>query len=439
MATLLGGAIVLGGGGSPTPGPELLLELIAAGCAAAMIVGPARMTAVPASTRTVWIVAGLVLLLPALQLAPLPAGMWHSLPGRELEVQSLSLTGDDATWRPWSLFPHRTLAGLLAAVPPVILMLAVSRLDPLSHRRLLAMVMIGGFASVALGAIQLSGGLTSAFRIYSQSNPGYLNGFQANRNAEADVILIAIVAVSALSAAARPAGTLARPRWLVSLGLGLLALGLVLTGSRAGIALLLPVGALALALVFGLPRRPLAAIAAVSAAAIAAFALLQHNPAIQRVLGRFGLVVADDSRAQLWSDAIFAIKEFWPVGAGIGAAAPILTAVERLDLVDLTHPNRVHNDFLELVLETGVFGPLVLLAIAALLARAAVLHLRDNDAQIRVIGVAALAILGIIAIHSIVDYPLRSMSLAHLAGLAAGMILSRREGRSPVAGNGGTA
>jgi len=45
------------------------------------------------------------------------------------------------------------------------------------------------------------------------------------------------------------------------------------------------------------------------------------------------------------------------------------------------------------------------------------------------------ATLALLAAHSVVDYPLRSMSLAVLAGLAAGLILS--PGVSPGNGNAG--
>lgn len=437
---LIAAAVVLGGGGSPAPGSEMLLQLVAAIAALALAFGPTAMRDLPMPGRAAWAVAALVLLIPIAQLVPLPPGWWQELPGRALAVESLALVGEAESWRPWTLFPGRTLAGLLATVVPVIVLLAVSRLDAHGHRVLLGLVAALALASLVLGALQLAGGPASPLRFYSHSNPGFLNGFQANRNAAADILLIGIVALGAWSAARVRPLSLFPTVGFAALGCVLLALGVVLTGSRTGIVMLVPVIGLAALIVFGAPTRRGPAMLAVGVAAsltaAAAALLLSANPALNRVAGRFTLDA--DLRLGLWNDALYAIGIYWPFGAGIGSAAPVITLVERLELVDPTRPNRVHNDFLELALETGVFGPLVLAAIVLLLICKTVLRLRNTEVHNRPMTLAALAIFAIIAIHSLVDYPLRSMAPACLAALAAGMVLARNPRGPLVAGDGGT-
>src|SRR5690606_6417994 len=136
--------------------------------------------------KILWILAGVIVLLPVLQLVPLPAPLWHGLAGREVEVQALSLIGQDAAWRPLSLSPPKTLAALLALAPPLIALLMIAALDP-SYRRWV-LIAVAGMAvlSVLLGAMQLAGG-GAVMRLYSASHHDGITGFQANRNATADV------------------------------------------------------------------------------------------------------------------------------------------------------------------------------------------------------------------------------------------------------------
>ena len=103
-------------------------------------------------------------------------------------------------------------------------------------------------------------------------------------------------------------------------------------------------------------------------------------------------------------------------------------------------PNRAHNDFLELALEAGLPGLLLLTALGGALVWRMVRRLRDAGAVEgpRAQVWFAAGVLVLLATHSLVDYPLRSMALATLAGVASGMILApvgrRRETASPALG-----
>jgi O-antigen ligase len=88
-------------------------------------------------------------------------------------------------------------------------------------------------------------------------------------------------------------------------------------------------------------------------------------------------------------------------------------------------PNRVHNDYLELALEGGLPAVILLALIAILLAAAAWSTWRGRPEE-RHLTVFGIVVLMVAALHSLVDYPLRSMALACLIGTGAGMLISTR-------------
>lgn len=418
LSLLVGSAIVLGGGGSPSPIAELLLQLVTAGLAIAWL-ALVREAARPAPA--IGLMVCLVLLLPILQLVPLPPAVWQSLPGREAARAAYDLAGQGNAWQPLSLAPARTLSGLLALGPPLVVMIMAASL-PLHHRWIpLVAVAAGGFATVALGAAQLAAGHDTALRLYKYTHVGWLTGFQANRNATIDILLIATMAFAAAAFhfGARRGAT--RVRWFMPVGIALLVIGGVLTGSRAGIALILPVLLVVVAIsgVRFSRRTLLAGLAGLGVIGALGILAARFSAPVKAVVARFGL--ANDFRAELWADTFYNIGLYWPWGGGLGSFMPLTIATERLEVVDYTVPNRAHNDYLEFVLEGGIPAIAVMAIGALLLVTMAVRSWRDRDfarAQI----LFAFGTLGTIAAHSLVDYPLRSMSLACLFGLACGML-----------------
>jgi O-antigen ligase len=130
----------------------------------------------------------------------------------------------------------------------------------------------------------------------------------------------------------------------------------------------------------------------------------------------------EGGRSELWRDAWFAIQQNWPVGVGVGGAQPALIAAERLEVLDPSLPNRVHNDYLELALEGGLPALLLLAAIAGMLSYAAWRRWRERPDQRHFTAFAGI-VLVVVAAHSFVDYPLRSMALACLVGTGAGLLI----------------
>lgn len=429
-------AMVLGGGGSPSPGSELALQLLFALALAGWLWwAPAGRTACegrPIAREIRWI-ALIVIALPLVQLVPLPPSLWQALPGRETTLSGLALVDAQSSWRPLSLAPAQTLASLLAMIPPVLAMLAVARLDPRARRRIVGTVAWVALAGALLGGLQIAGG-DDSLRIYDDSHRGWLVGFHANRNAAADVLLIGTLALSAWFVHRRRRGELrARPAHVMfGVAQAIFVVAILLTGSRAGIALLLPVLLLHLA-IFGRDLLPTTARASLlaGAAALAGLLLLPlasgANSRLSAVAARFDAF--RDARIDLWADSMAALGAYWPAGSGVGTFVTAFLPYERLEVVDRSMPNRVHNDYLEFLLEGGLLAPLVLAAVAVLLARLAWRAWRYAMRE-RPTTLFALGILLVIALHSIIDYPLRNMALSVLAGVAAGLLSLPRRGGS---------
>ena len=422
---LMGVALILGGGGSPAPLPEMALEIVAAILFAVWAAcSPAPMPAVPALG---WIILAALLGLPLLQLIPLPPMLWQALPGRDVELSALSLIGEQDSWRPISLAPARTVASFLAATVPAIVLLMVSQLGRSGRAAVIGAVAGVSLLGLLVGAAQMAGGEANFLRFYVP-NATYLNGFQANHNSTADVLMIGMVAFAASVSewaggrrSARPAALLG----MVSAGTALFSIGVVLTASRAGLVLL-PASWIAVAVIcrpwlkFSRRAAWLASITALGVLVLV-FTYLLSSGVVWRVIGRFNF--DNEFRPELWRDAWFAAQQFFPFGAGIGAFLPVFIAAERLEVVDATAPNRAHNELLELMVETGAIGVIVWSLIGVLIVRRAVKLLRtpgDSGAAQIYFAVAAIAL---IALHSQVDYPLRSMSLASVVAAAAGLLL----------------
>lgn len=435
-AALLGAALVLGGGGSPAPLPELALELLAALILAAWTWLPdsrEQWRRVPAPVR---IVTLLTIAVPLLQLVPLPPALWQALPGRDLQREALALIDLDQTWRPISLAPHRTLASLLSLLPPLLMLAMTSTLDRAARLRLVWVVLVVAIAALLLGALQLTGGETSPAHLYDEVR-AVLTGFQANRNSTADFLLVAMLSwpllLRVLIEQRRVPDNRVLVLGLAGGGLALFALGVVLTASRTGIVLVpVPLVASLWLLRAWLPlERKYVLGAAVTLAVLALLALLlvRANPTLAAVAGRFDF--SGELRPQLWRDGLYAMQKYFPVGVGMGDFVPALLADERLEVVRPFLPNRAHNDYLELAVEAGAAGIAALGLSIWLVLREGWRAWRDparNTAGLVLFAMSGLLVFGL---HSAVDYPFRSMAMACLGAVCAGLLMAPRSAADP--------
>jgi O-antigen ligase len=144
--------------------------------------------------------------------------------------------------------------------------------------------------------------------------------------------------------------------------------------------------------------------------------------ALEPLMQRFDGTVAPEARLSILPQTLAALKAYWPVGSGLGSFVPVFQSFEHPDVFTAQFINHAHDDYLELLVETGLFGAAVALAGLAWVAVAAVRAAgwpagRDKDLP----RVAAVVVLLLLA-HSVVDYPLRTAALATVFGLACAFL-----------------
>ena len=427
-------ALVLGGGGTTNPGTEMILQPLVALLLALPLLHPKLADGLGPIPRPAWVIAALVLVIPVLQLIPLPPAIWHSLPDRAPEIASLSLVGQADRWMPWSMAPARTFISFLAMVVPVLMLLAVARTDLVGRLWLCATVVGVAGASVMLGALQLSHAAGHNWTLYSYAHFGVIVGFQANHNAEADLLSIALMACGVIACAVVGLVRNRNVFWGGVAFTGAIQLVVVfLTGSRTGIALLPIALAVCAAMLWPLARQQfsrrtlLLGLGGGTASIGVVLAIGIHS--VDRIMNRFSNL--KDARGDIWIDTLHAMGQVWPMGGGIGSFPPIFNAAERLEVVRNTVAGRAHNDWMEWTLEAGLPGVIVLLAVLAIVGTIAWRRLGFELRAQGTLHSRAQALFGIgimvqLGVHALDDFPIREMSLASLLAMAAAMLFTPR-------------
>jgi O-antigen ligase len=376
------------------------------------------------------------------QLIPLPPETWAALPGRSLYAEALGVAGLPPVWRPLSLTPDLTVNALLSVLPPLGLILGLGvigrRLYPLLVPILLAAVAI----SAIVGVVQVSSGL---FYLYRITNEGSLVGFFANRNHQALFFAIAFPLLACWAAAPSGDRAYAQLRNWIALCVGIALVPLLLvTGSRAGLVLG-AVGVVAALVItarlrrergmpiFGLSRRgalllliPVAA----GVAAVGATIYLARDEAIQRLQEGPTL----ELRSRNLPLIVELTRAHLPLGTGFGSFDTVFRSHEARENLSEFYLNHAHNDWIEIFLEGGVLPiPLALIFLAWFALRAWRLWVGNRDREGRMLGRAGTAIVGIILIGSLLDYPLRTAFVAVLFALGAVWMLGPpRRAEEPV-------
>lgn len=375
-------------------------------------------------------IAVLGVLLVLIQLVPLPAGMWAKLPGREFVADGFDLLGLAPGAMPISLSPYDSIATLLALLPMFGMLAAILMLRAYSTLWLAAALIAGAVAGVLLGVLQVSSPFPqeSPWYLYRVSNFGMGTGFFANSNHMADLLLATIPFLAAFGSSIRGRTKDARARTagliLAASGLVLAVIGLILNQSLAGYGLGIPVVLASLLILFGLSGRWIGgALVAIGLAGIAAIALLWTNP-VGAQLDGLGAATSVTSRRQIAANSFTLAGEFAPLGSGLGTYPKIYQRTEDPAKVDGTYINHAHNDYLELAVETGLPGILLILIFLLWWGRAIwrILQSRAPD-QFAVAGAFASAV---ILMHSMVDYPLRTAAMSVVFAMSLAFIIQPR-------------
>ena len=360
------------------------------------------------------------IILCVVQLVPLPPDLWHALPGRAVFADPIVSPPD--LWRPLSLVPGATLNALFSLVVPFAVLLLATGIHEYQKRWLPAIVLAVIASSLVIGLIQITG--TRIANPLVNGTPGAIDGLIANRNHYALILSLGllITPVWAFGYSGR-----SKNRAPAALGLVvLLVLTILATGSRAGLVL----GGMALALGVALSRRSLRTafqryprwvLPTVSISLIAMLAIfVLASIAADRAVSIDRLVDQDagqDMRGRGLPIVLAMIRTYFPFGTGMGSFDPIFRMHEPFTLLKPTYFNHAHNDFLEIILNGGLPGLLLLLVAIGWWGWKSLLAWRGGAAYL--LPRLGSAMLLLILIASVTDYPARTPIIMALATIAA--------------------
>ena len=365
--------------------------------------------------------AGLFVLL---QLIPMPATMWTELPNRSDLADGLAVISGAPPPLPISETPYRSVMTLFAVIPSLALFVAVKLLRP-SPRWLVAAILTGMTLSIALGALQVTGGRASWAYLYPITNTGAVGVF-ANSNHMAMLLLISIPFAAALLASSKGnrSGSV-QGRWTAGLAvLILIAVGITLNGSLAAIGLALPV-LLASSTLFPTALRWRGLVLPFAGVALfGGIAVLATTP----ITTYAGAETSAQSRQQIWGTTLVGIRDSFPTGTGLGSFEEIYRQYEDPTIVTREYVNHAHNDYLELTLELGAPGILLITLFLGwwILTAVRVWTSPLSTPFVRAATIASAAILA----HSVFDYPLRTAAISAIFGVAIALMAQRLRSES---------
>ena len=387
------------------------------------------------------IILGASALLVLLQLIPLPPSIWTALPGRDIFVDLATIIGVEQPWRPISISPSWTFNALSSLIVPAVVLLLASNLTNDQHWRIVLLLVALALGGTLIGLIQFSG--NSFDNPFINSLPNAVSGNFANRNHFA--LFLALACVLALVWSLRRS----TPRWAIIGAVGVMLLFLLTslaTGSRTGALLTLVAIPLGAVVSFdrvrsefkAIPRRfriPLVGLgAAICFGCIWLSIALDRAIVVERTTRSIGEA---DFRSEIWNVTIDMVARYFPVGSGYGTFDPVYRISEPDAILGTRYVNQAHNDWLQVVLEGGLPGAFLLFACLAWFAiRSFAAFRADASGQA---GAARLARVGsalivLVMIASIPDYPARTPMIMAILALSAFWLANARAGnvvRSP--------
>lgn len=372
------------------------------------------------------ILLGLILCLPLIQMVPLPVDWWSALPGRKLVSNAYVQLDVSRPMLGLSLSPYRTFSSWLSLIPASAVYVAMLTVDG-DYRNRVGFIVVGAaLISLILGFAQFGSAPSQYFYFYDITNVGAAVGFFSNRNHLATLFLIAIPFLGLIFPSAgntfvsRPA-KIGRRVAAIAL-LAMLCAGILLTGSRAGLALILPT----ILLTYGSAVRtskgisPWPVIAGTGAFCALVVAAFLYGPFYERILAR-SANIEDEARLTVAPIVARTGWENFPFGTGFGTFDPVFRQAAGSANLQPNFVNHAHNDYLELWLTGGLPALLLVLAFLWWFAVTVVPNWRAKGASGGAAARCAGIVITVVLLHSFVDYPLRTAAISSLFAMACAM------------------
>lgn len=366
-------------------------------------------------------IAGVVV---GLQLVPLPAAMWSALPGREPIVEGFWALGYPLPALSWSLTPYATVTTALATLPGLAVLVATVRTGQ-REGWLAVAVLLAVFGGVLLSALQVGGGgpERSSWYFYPWTNSGAV-GFLANSNHMGSLLLVSIPFATALLAsfASRSRSPLGGTIGIgVAIFLVILS-GVVLNRSLAAAGLAAPVLLFSMMLLPAASKVRRVALVGGALALIGSILFLTDMPIAGEISS--GDLVSFESRAEIWRNTLELTRQSFPLGTGLGSFDSVYPLSEAPARIHATYVNHAHNDYLQILLEMGIVGALLVLAFLVwwVVQVVSIWRSRLSTHYARAATIASGALLA----HSLVDYPLRTAALSAVFAMCLGVMAQPR-------------
>jgi O-antigen ligase len=381
-----------------------------------------------------------LLLVPLLQLVPLPPQLWTLLPHRAAEIAAFAEAEQPLPWMPVSVSPNDTWRSVPALLPPLGVFLGTLLADFRERRVLSLVIVVLGVVSAFLGLLQIARGPASSLRFFTVTNLTEAVGFFANRNHLAALLyvvlllttvwLIQIGSKASFRTNRKPLET--RSMLVVTgsaLGIVILLAGEAMARSRAGLILTMASLVCVFVLVVTDRRRKASATPTnLLFAAVGTSLILAVQFALYRILDRLAADPLDDVRVQFARNTLAAALAYLPFGSGTGTFVPVYQMFERpADLAAHVYVNHAHNDVVEVCLEGGVIGMALMVAFAAWFVSRSVAiwrhELPGGAAFDQLLARAATFIVGLLIAHSFFDYPLRTAAMMAVFAFACALLI----------------
>jgi O-antigen ligase len=362
------------------------------------------------------------------QMIPLPAAIWTHLGPRQAIANGFRVLGMQLPPQPLSLTPAAGLNSLLGIIPPLALVSAMVRLRAYRPNWLATALVAGTLAGVALGALQVASSASelSSWYLYSETNQGRAVGFFANADHMATLLVVTIPFLAAIVASARNA-SMQRYSAIIAVVAGfaiVVVVGIALNGSIAGYGLALPViAASSLILLPPSSRLRLWIVGLALLLVLGSIAALETTSIGSSKLGEHAATAAQ-SRTEILGTTSRAIRDFMPVGSGLGSFPHVYPLYEPAAKVTSDYVVHAHNDYAELALELGVAGIVLMLLFLAWWSGAVWRAWRTGQAGpfARAAAIASAAVL----VHSLVDFPLRTAAISACFGMCLALLADSR-------------
>lgn len=308
--------------------------------------------------------------------------------------------GAISTFEFWTMSPYRSVESAVFLATVLGFGLFVGTLEEASQRRLIRFVFFGLAINLVIAVIQLS--YSGGTRIDGVFPFVITSALFANENHFSSFVLavIPLMAWQLVSTSNRVIPFIAITCLIVAI--------LFAVGSRAGMAI--SAGLALFCLVWflipkgkALPQVLLLTIATIIFAVVIAVSDLLT-------------VLEAGLRLTFFKNTVAAISDYWVFGTGLGTFPIIYPQYESVDEVIAVFANHAHNDYLEVFLESGLFGVVLLFGFLLLIAR--------NFFRSPLSQAACLSILAIL-VHSAIDYPLRTMAIATMFAMFSAIAFRR--------------